>query len=149
MKILLLNGPNLGLLGRREPDVYGAETLADIEAKVRAYGASLGVEVTCFQSDIEGELVARIGAASGHFDGILINPAAYTHTSVALRDALAGCGVPAVEVHLSNTHKRETFRHTSLTVPACIGQILGFGAFGYELGIQALLNHLKGSSSAS
>jgi 3-dehydroquinate dehydratase-2 len=118
MKILLLNGPNLGLLGRREPDVYGAETLADIEAKVRAYGASLGVEVTCFQSDIEGELVARIGA-------------------------------PAVEVHLSNTHKRETFRHTSLTVPACIGQILGFGAFGYELGIQALLNHLKGSSSAS
>jgi 3-dehydroquinate dehydratase-2 len=147
MKILLLNGPNLGLLGKREPDIYGAETLADVEARVVACGTRLGVEVEHFQSDIEGELVARIGAASESCDGIVINPAAYTHTSVALRDALSGCGVPAVEVHLSNTHKRESFRHTSLTVPACIGQILGFGSLGYELAMEALVDHLKRVSS--
>ena len=142
MKILLLNGPNLRLLGTREPSIYGNETLDAIVQRVTEYAARRGVAVTALQSDVEGALVEAIGAARGSFDGIVINPAAYTHTSVAIRDALSACGVPAVEVHLSNTHRREPFRHASLTVPVCIGQVMGFGAHGYVLALEGLLKHL-------
>ncbi len=142
MKILLVNGPNLKALGTREPSIYGRETLDSIVRRVIAYASLKGVTVESFQSDVEGELVAAIGAARGVFDGIIINPAAYTHTSVALRDALAACGLPAVEVHLSNTHKRESFRHESLTAPVCVGQVMGFGGAGYVLALEGLLQQL-------
>lgn len=134
-----MNGPNLKLLGTREPGIYGSETLAGIVGRVKALAQTRGVQVTAFQSDVEGELVSAIGAAREAYNGILINPAAYTHTSVAVRDALSACGLPAVEVHLSNTHKREPFRHTSLTAPVCVGQIMGFGGYGYELAFEALM----------
>lgn len=139
MKILLVNGPNLKLLGTREPAIYGSETLEQIVKDVCAYAAKKGVQMTAFQSDSEAELVQAIGGARGQYDGIIINPAAYTHTSVALRDALSACGVPTVEVHLSNTHKRETFRQVSLTAPVCVGQIMGFGGKGYRLAVDALI----------
>jgi 3-dehydroquinate dehydratase II len=142
MKILVVNGANLGLLGKREPAIYGCETLEHICAKTRDYAQSKGVQVKFFQSDIEGELVAIIGDAVGVYDGIVINPAAYTHSSVALRDAIAACGLPTVEVHLSNTHKRDSFRHYSLTAAVCIGQIMGFGSKGYQLAIQALVSSI-------
>lgn len=143
LKILIVNGPNLGLLGRREPSVYGHETLDAIVAAVVLRARELGAEGEAFQSDSEGALVARIGAALGVFDGIVINPAAYTHTSVALRDALAATGLPVVEVHLSNVYKREEFRHKSLTAPVCLGQIAGFGGYGYVLAVEALVRHLR------
>lgn len=142
MKLLLVNGPNLKLLGTREPGIYGSETLADLVSRATSYARVKGAEVTALQSDSEGALVEMIGNAKGVYDGIIINPAAFTHTSVAVRDALAACGVPAVEVHLSNTHKRESFRHASLTAAVCVGQIMGFGSFGYVLAVDALLNHL-------
>jgi 3-dehydroquinate dehydratase-2 len=142
VKILIVNGPNLKLLGTREPSIYGTDTLDSIVRGVAEHAATRGVHVTAFQSDIEGELVSQIGAARGTYSGIIINPAAYTHTSVALRDAISACGLPVVEVHLSNTHKREAFRHTSLTAPVCIGQLMGFGGFGYVLALDALLWHL-------
>lgn len=141
MKILVLHGPNLGLLGQREPGVYGTATLADVNALCEQTAEKLGVEVDCRQSDVEGELVSWIGAAANERDGIVINPAAYTHTSVAIRDAIAACGLPVVEVHLSNTHAREPFRHESLTAPVCVGQIMGFGPFGYTLALRALVHH--------
>ena len=143
MRILILNGPNLGLLGRREPGIYGQRTLEDIVAETCERARSLGAEAEAFQSDSEGELVARIGAALDTADGLILNPAAYTHTSVALRDAIAATGLPAVEVHLSNVYRREPFRHTSLTAPVCIGQITGFGGFGYCLAVEALVRHLR------
>jgi len=143
MKILLVNGPNLKLLGTREPSIYGTETLGQIVERTAAYAAAKGVQVDAVQSDVEGELVQAIGAARGVYDSIIINPAAYTHTSVALRDAIAACGLPVVEVHLSNTHRREAFRHVSLTAPVCVGQIMGFGAAGYLLALDALLNVMK------
>ena len=143
MRILVINGPNLKLLGIREPTIYGRETLDDILAKARAFAEERGVQMDAFQSDVEGELVAAISAAVGKYDGIVINPAAYTHTSVALRDALSGCGIPAVEVHLSNVHKRESFRHTSLTAAACAAQVMGFGGYGYILAITGLLDLLE------
>jgi 3-dehydroquinate dehydratase-2 len=142
MKILILNGPNLGLLGRREPAVYGSRTLADIVADACARARSLGAEAEAFQSDVEGELVARIGAAMGTVDGLILNPAAYTHSSVALRDAIAATGLPAIEVHLTNVYRREAFRHRSLTAAVCLGQIAGFGGFGYCLAVEALVRHL-------
>jgi len=138
MNVLLVNGPNLKLLGTREPTIYGSETLDQIVKRVCDYAASKGVQVTALQSDDEAVLVSAIGAACGVYEGIIINPAAYTHTSVALRDAISACGVPTVEVHLSNTHKREPFRHSSLTAPVCVGQIMGFGSKGYLLAIDAL-----------
>ncbi|HRR32626.1 MAG TPA: type II 3-dehydroquinate dehydratase [Kiritimatiellia bacterium] len=143
MKILLVNGPNLKLLGTREPSVYGYETLEQIVARVKAAAAAKGVTLDAFQSDIEGEIVAAIGAARGVYNGILVNPAAYTHTSVAVRDAIAACGLPAVEVHLSNTHAREGFRHNSLTAPVCVGQVMGFGGASYLLALDGLLHVLN------
>ena len=143
MKILLVNGPNLKLLGTREPSIYGFETLDCIVGRVVAYAAGKGATVESFQSDEEGVLVAAIGAARGAYDGIVINPAAYTHTSVALRDAISACGLPTVEVHLSNTHKRESFRHVSMTAPVCVGQVMGFGGNGYILAVEGLLRYLE------
>jgi 3-dehydroquinate dehydratase II len=140
MKILFLNGPNLNLLGQREPEIYGHTTLADIEAKVRKRAAELKVEVDFRQSNVEGELVGWIQQAKGAFDVIVINAAAYTHTSIALRDAIAASGVPTIEVHLSNVHAREEFRHKSLIAPVCQGQITGFGQKSYILGLEAAID---------
>lgn len=143
MKILVINGPNLKLLGIREPDIYGHETLDSILQRLQKYAAERKVEIETFQSDIEGEIVQKIGASLHAVDGIIINPAAYTHTSVAIRDALAAVQIPAVEVHLSNVHQREDFRQISYTAPVCIGQIMGFGGKGYLLALDALLDHLE------
>jgi 3-dehydroquinate dehydratase II len=139
MKALFLNGPNLNLLGTRQPEVYGRQTLADIEALVRARAAELGVEIDFRQSNHEGELVTWIQEARGRFDAIVLNAAAYTHTSVALRDAIAAVSIPTVEIHLSNIHAREEFRHRSLMAPVCRGQISGFGFQSYLLGLQAVV----------
>jgi 3-dehydroquinate dehydratase-2 len=140
MKILLLNGPNLNLLGQREPEIYGHTTLADIEAKVRERAAELKVQIEFRQSNLEGELVNWIQQAKGQFDVIVINAAAYTHTSIALRDAIAAGGVPTIEIHLSNVHAREEFRHKSLIAPVCRGQITGFGQKSYILGLEAAVD---------
>ncbi len=138
-KILLLNGPSLGLLGAREPAIYGRTTLAEIVAMVKNAAASRGAEVMALQSDVEGELAAAILGARGAYDGIILNPAAYTHESVALHDAIAASEVPTVEVHLSNVYAREGYRHESLTASSCVGQICGFGPKGYLLALEALL----------
>ena len=140
MKILFLNGPNLNLLGQREPEVYGRETLADIEKKVRERAQKLGAEIDFRQSNQEGELVAWIQQAKGSAEAIVLNAAAYTHTSVALRDAISAVGIPTIEIHLSNVHAREEFRHKSLIAPVCRGQILGFGAASYVLAVEASVN---------
>jgi 3-dehydroquinate dehydratase-2 len=139
MKILFLNGPNLNLLGQREPEIYGHTTLADIEAKVRERAGQLKVEIDFRQSNLEGELVGWIQQAKGKFDVVVINAAAYTHTSIALRDAIAASGVPTIEIHLSNVHAREEFRHKSLIAPVCQGQITGFGQKSYILGLEAAI----------
>lgn len=136
--ILVLHGPNLNLLGTREPEVYGRDTLADIDARLQALGRELGWEVESFQSNGEGELVTRIQEARTRNAGILINPGGYTHTSVAIRDAIAGVALPTVECHLSNIHRREEFRHRSLIVGVAVGQVMGFGADSYALGLRAL-----------
>ncbi len=143
MKILVLNGPNLNLLGTREPEIYGTETLADIESTLRSLYPE--IEMQFLQTNSEAELITWIGETRGKYDGIIINPAALTHTSLGLYDALKAVGdvVPAVEVHLSNTHQREEIRHKSLTAPACIGQIMGFQGFGYTLALRALVQQLK------
>jgi 3-dehydroquinate dehydratase II len=140
MRVLFLNGPNLNLLGHREPDVYGKTTLADIEARVRGRANSLGATVDFRQSNTEGELVGWIQQAKNNFDAIVINAAAYTHTSVALRDAISAVGVPTIEIHLSNVHAREEFRHRSLIAAVCRGQIAGFGPNSYILGLEAAVN---------
>ena len=143
MKILVLHGPNLNLLGTREPEVYGRLTLDDINLNLKGLAGELGVELTIFQSNSEGALVDKIQSAVGSCDGILINPAAYTHTSVAIRDAIAATALPTVEVHLSNIHSREEFRAKSFVAPIALGQISGFGADSYLLGLRALFNHSK------
>src|SRR5437016_1840153 len=140
MKILFLNGPNLNLLGQREPDIYGAVTLAEIEAKVRERAQKTGVEVSFQQTNVEGELVTWIQQAKGRFSTIVLNAAAYTHTSIALRDAIATIGIPTIEVHLSNVHARERFRQKSLIAPVCVGQITGFGTNSYILALEAAVN---------
>jgi len=140
MKILCLNGPNLNLLGQREPAVYGRTTLAEIEARVHKRSAQLGATAEFRQSNLEGELISWIQEARDRFDVIVLNAAAYTHTSVAMRDAIAAVGIPTIEVHLSNVHAREKFRHKSLIAPVCVGQIAGFGANSYVLAIEAAVN---------
>jgi 3-dehydroquinate dehydratase-2 len=137
MKILFLNGPNLNLLGRREPEVYGTTTLANIEKSVRERAKTSKAEIDFRQSNVEGELVGWIQEAKGNFDVIVLNAAAYTHTSIALRDAIAAVGVPTIEIHLSNVHAREEFRHKSLIAPVCCGQITGFGEKSYILAVEA------------
>jgi 3-dehydroquinate dehydratase-2 len=142
MKILFLNGPNLNLLGQREPEIYGATTLADIEKQVRERAAQFKAEIAFRQSNLEGELVSWIQEAKGNFDVIVLNAAAYTHTSIALRDAIAAVGIPTIEIHLSNVHAREEFRHKSLIAPVCCGQIVGFGQKSYILAVEAAV-HVK------
>ena len=145
MKILFLNGPNLNLLGQREPEVYGRETLADIEVAVRKRAKQLKVKIDFRQSNVEGELVDWIQQAKGKFDVIVLNAAAYTHTSIALRDAIAAVGLPTIEIHLSNVHAREKFRQKSLIAPVCCGQIIGFGSKSYVLAVEAsvYVNEIK------
>ena len=144
MKLLIINGPNIQLLGRRDPGTYGSTTLAQLEERLKIVAGELGVECSFFQSNHEGAICDRIAeAAVDGTDGIVINPAAYTHTSIAVRDALDGVGLPAVEVHISNIHKREEFRHKSMTAPVCIGQIAGLGTLGYELAMQALVERAR------
>ena len=143
MRILFLNGPNLNLLGQREPGIYGKASLKDIEVKVRQRASQRGVQIEFRQSNIEGELVTWVQKAKGRFDAIVLNAAAYTHTSVALRDAISATGIPTVEVHLSNIHAREEFRQKSLIAPACRGQISGFGPDSYLLGLEASINVIE------
>jgi len=140
VRVLFLNGPNLNLLGQREPHLYGSLTLADIESKVRERAEDLGAEVEFRQSNVEGELVTWIQGAKSRFEVIVLNAAAYTHTSIALRDAISSVGLPAIEIHLSNVHAREEFRQKSLIAPVCRGQISGFGWFSYILGLEAAVN---------
>ena len=144
MQILVLHGPNLNLLGVREPKIYGRETLDDINSRLNARAAQSNVELRIVQSNHEGVLIDELHAARlAGFNGILINPGAFTHYSYALRDAIAATDLPAVEVHLSNVHRREEFRHTSVLVPVCIGQVMGFGWRSYLLGLEGLLNYLS------
>ncbi|HOD52450.1 MAG TPA: type II 3-dehydroquinate dehydratase [Candidatus Hydrogenedentes bacterium] len=140
MKVLVIHGPNLNLLGSREPETYGSATLDDINRMLREEASRLGIELSTVQSNSEGALVEAIQAASGWADVIIINPAAYTHTSVALRDAISAVGIPTIEVHLSNIHAREEFRHKSHIAPVAIGQIAGFGADSYRLALIAAKN---------
>jgi 3-dehydroquinate dehydratase II len=141
--ILVLHGPNLNLLGLREPGIYGSASLWDVNQMLEQSAIALGARITAFQSNHEGALIDQIHAALDVHQGILINPGGYTHTSVALRDAIAGVNLPTVEVHLSNIHKREEFRHHSYIAPVAIGQISGFGIESYRLGLQALVQHLE------
>jgi 3-dehydroquinate dehydratase-2 len=142
-RIQIIHGPNLNMLGRREPGIYGTQTLVSINDMLVAEAQVLGATVDAFQSNSEGALVDCIQATVGQKDGLVINPGAYTHTSVALRDAIAAVGLPTVEVHLSNIHEREEFRHHSYIAPVALGQICGFGAESYRLGLRALVHHLQ------
>ncbi|HLL21475.1 MAG TPA: type II 3-dehydroquinate dehydratase [Kofleriaceae bacterium] len=145
-KVLVLHGPNLNLLGTRDPAVYGTTTLAEIDAELERRAKKRDVKVRCVQSNLEGELVEEIQAAREWAHAIVINPGGYTHTSVAIRDAIEAVGLPTVEVHLSNIHAREPFRHTSITAAKCIGQICGFGAQSYYLGLDAALARVEASA---
>ena len=148
LSVLVLHGPNLNLLGKREPGIYGWITLDEINQQLKAEGEKLQTQVTTLQSNHEGVLVDAIHQAMTQHQGIVINPGAYTHTSVAIRDAIAGVNLPTVEVHLSNIHRREEFRHHSFIAPVAIGQISGFGSESYRLGLQALVHHLRSVKSS-
>ncbi len=143
MRILIINGVNLNMLGFREPDQYGTITLKELEKELHAYSFYLGIDIETFQSNIEGEIVERIQQAREHFDGIVLNAGAYTHTSIAIRDAIVAAAMPTVEVHMSNIYKREDFRHKSIIAPVCVGQISGFKAESYKLGLKGIVNYLK------
>ncbi|MCF6206607.1 MAG: type II 3-dehydroquinate dehydratase [Sulfurovum sp.] len=146
MKIVVIQGPNLNMLGVREQNVYGPMKLEDIHKQMKGFADQNKIDIEFFQSNLEGEIVDRIQECMGDADGIIINPAAYTHTSIAIRDALAAVQIPTIEVHLSNIHAREEFRHKSLTAPVCAGQIVGMGPFGYHLamvGMTQILNEVK------
>ena len=145
MKILLINGANLNMLGSREPEKYGSTTLKDIESAVIQRGDELGVQVDVWQSNHEGEIVDKIQSAKGVYDGILINAGGYTHTSVVIRDAIASVQIPTVEIHMTNIHAREEFRHTSLLSGVCIAQVVGFKELSYTLALEGLVNYLKNS----
>ena len=142
-KILIINGPNLNMLGIREPGVYGTETLETLCEKIKNKADTLNTQVEFYQSNIEGEIINKIHSAMGVFDGIVINPGAFTHYSYAIRDALSSINVPAIEVHISNVHKREEFRHKSVTAPVCIGQICGLGTNGYLYALEELCDGQK------
>lgn len=143
MKILLINGANLNMLGQREPEKYGSKTLSDIENSVIKRGKELGAEITAWQSNHEGEIVEKIQCAKNLYDGILINAGGYTHTSVVIRDAIAAIDIPTVEIHMTNIHAREEFRHTSLISGVCIAQVVGFGAESYILALEGLVKILN------
>lgn len=143
MKILLINGANLNMLGVREPEKYGSTTLKDIETTVINRGKELGAEVEAWQSNHEGEIVDKIQAAKGNYDGILINAGGYTHTSVVIRDAISAVQIPTVEIHMTNIHAREEFRHTSLLSGVCVAQVVGFKEQSYTLALEGLVNYLK------
>ena len=140
--LLVINGPNLNLLGTRQPEVYGSATLKDVESLCRDTAAEAGCSVDFLQSNHEGELIDALHAARGQYDGIILNAGAYSHTSIALYEAISSIGIPTVEVHVSNIHAREAFRHKSLITPAALGIISGFGITGYALGVRALIAHL-------
>jgi len=143
MKILIIHGPNLNMLGKREPDIYGSTTLTDINKQIEKEAKSLKIKVEYFQSNSEGEIVTKIQDSLGSIDGIVINPAAYTHTSVAIRDAILSTNIECVEVHISNIYKREKFRQNSYVSGVALGVISGFGTYSYILGLKAIANHLK------
>lgn len=142
-RVLLVNGPNLNLLGWREPDVYGSETLQDIVDELRSFAKERDVELSDYQSNSEGDLVTAIQQARTTADGIILNPGAYTHYSIAIRDAISGVGLPVVETHLSNVHAREPFRRESVIAPVCVGVVAGFGGHSYFLALEALLRHVS------
>lgn len=142
MRILIINGVNLNMLGFREPEQYGTVTLKELEKELHAYSFELGIDIETFQSNLEGAIVERIQQAREHFDGIVLNAGAYTHTSIAIRDAITTADIPVVEVHMSNIYKREDFRHKSVIAPVCVGQIAGFKADSYKLGLKGLVNYL-------
>ena len=142
-RVLVLNGPNLNLLGTREPEVYGATTLDDIAQELDDLGKDLGATVECRQSNQEGQLIDWLHDARDSFDGVVINPGGLTHTSVSLRDGISAAGLPTVEVHISNTQARESFRHQSVTAAVCIGSVIGFGKNSYALGLRALIDYLN------
>ena len=146
MRILIIHGPNLNMLGKREPDIYGATTLEEINSSLSDKAKELGVDLTFFQSNSEGDIVSTIQDSMSSSDGIVINPGAYTHTSVAIRDAILSCGLPVVEVHISNVHKREDFRQKSFVSGVALGVISGFGINSYFLGLSGLVNYLKDNS---
>lgn len=148
LRVLVINGPNLNTLGWREPELYGQETLSDVEALCMATGEAMDMKVDCFQANGEGEIVERIHAARGVYDGIALNAGAYTHTSIAILDALLAVSIPAVEVHLSNVYQRESFRHTSYLAKAAIGVVAGFGSHSYVLALHALNNRLTKTKNA-
>ena len=139
-KMMVIHGPNLNMLGKREIGIYGSQSLDDINNELKAEAQKQDVDISFFQSNIEGELVTQIQQCRGVVDGIILNAGAYTHYSIALRDAIASAEVPTVEVHISNIHKRESFRHISLIAPVCIGQICGLGPYGYRLALDALVH---------
>ncbi|CDE88981.1 TPA: type II 3-dehydroquinate dehydratase [Candidatus Gastranaerophilales bacterium HUM_20] len=143
MKILIINGVNMNMLGLRETEKYGTMTLKDLEKDLYAFSFEIGIDIETFQSNFEGEIVEKIHSAKDNFDGIVINAGAYTHTSIAIRDAISAVNIPTVEVHMTNIYKREEFRHHSYIAPVCTGQISGFGINSYKLGLKAVVDYLS------